>query len=67
LAGALRDNGRATLVGDRTFGKGKIQSVFELEDGSALFVTVAKCALPHPWGLQAVSLAATKPSMVLGV
>lgn len=44
LAGALRDNGRATLVGDRTFGKGKIQSVFELEDGSALFVTVAKCA-----------------------
>ncbi len=51
LAGALRDNGRATLVGDRTFGKGKIQSVFELEDGSALFVTVAKCApcalLPH--------------------
>lgn len=45
LAGALRDNGRATLVGDRTFGKGKIQSVFELEDGSALFVTVAKCVL----------------------
>lgn len=45
LAGALRDNGRATLVGDRTFGKGKIQSVFELEDGSALFVTVAKYVL----------------------
>ncbi len=45
LAGALHDNGRATLIGDKTFGKGKIQSVFELEDGSALFVTVAKCAL----------------------
>lgn len=43
LAGALHDNGRATLIGDKTFGKGKIQSVFELEDGSALFVTVAKC------------------------
>ena len=44
LAGALHDNGRATLIGDRTFGKGKIQSVFELGDGSALFVTVAKYA-----------------------
>jgi C-terminal processing protease CtpA/Prc len=46
LAGALHDNGRATLVGERTFGKGRIQSVFELGDGSALFVTVAKCAAP---------------------
>ena len=44
LAGALHDSGRATLVGDKTFGKGKIQSVFELSDGSALFVTVARCA-----------------------
>ena len=43
LAGALHDSGRAVLVGDRTFGKGKIQSVFELGDGSALFVTVARC------------------------
>ena len=42
LAGALHDAGRAQLVGDRTFGKGKIQSVFELQDGSALFVTVAR-------------------------
>jgi len=42
LAGALHDNGRATLIGEKTFGKGKIQSVFELADGSALFVTVAK-------------------------
>ena len=42
LAGALHDNHRALLIGDQTYGKGKIQSVFELEDGSALFVTVAK-------------------------
>ena len=47
LAGALRDNGRLVgLVGETTYGKGKIQSVFELDDGSALFVTVAKCAAP---------------------
>ncbi len=42
LAGALHDNHRAAVVGDQTFGKGKIQSVFELDDGSALFVTVAR-------------------------
>ncbi|KAL3694725.1 hypothetical protein R1sor_008376 [Riccia sorocarpa] len=46
LAGALHDNGRAVLVGQKTFGKGKIQSVTELEDGSALFVTVAKYLSP---------------------
>ncbi|CAL5229708.1 g13081 [Coccomyxa viridis] len=47
LAGALHDNGRATLIGEKTFGKGKIQSVFELADGSALFVTVAKYRTPN--------------------
>lgn len=46
LAGALHDNGRAILVGNRTFGKGRIQSVTELHDGSALFVTVAKYLSP---------------------
>lgn len=46
LAGALHDNGRAILVGNKTFGKGKIQSVMELHDGSALFVTVAKYLSP---------------------
>lgn len=45
LAGALRDNHRAVVLGNRTYGKGKIQSVFELGDGSALFVTVARSAL----------------------
>ncbi|KAK2454404.1 Peptidase S41 family protein [Trifolium repens] len=46
LAGALHDNGRAILVGHKTFGKGKIQSVTQLHDGSALFVTVAKYVSP---------------------
>ncbi|PRW57074.1 carboxyl-terminal-processing peptidase chloroplastic [Chlorella sorokiniana] len=46
LAGALRDNHRAEVLGEPTFGKGKIQSVFELADGSALFVTVAKYQTP---------------------
>jgi carboxyl-terminal processing protease len=46
LAGALQDNGRALLVGEKTFGKGLIQSLFELPDGAGLAVTVAKYETP---------------------
>jgi len=46
LAGALQDNRRATIVGDRTFGKGLIQSLFDLSDGSGLAVTVARYETP---------------------
>ncbi len=46
LAGALKDNGRAKLVGEATFGKGLIQSLFDLSDGSGLAVTVAKYETP---------------------
>lgn len=47
LAGALQDNGRAKLVGEKTFGKGLIQSLFDLTDGSGLAVTVAKYETPN--------------------
>jgi carboxyl-terminal processing protease len=46
LAGALQDNGRAKLIGERTFGKGLIQSLFNLSDGSGLAVTIAKYETP---------------------
>ena len=46
LAGALQDNCRATVVGEATFGKGLIQSVYELSDGSGLVTTVGKYRLP---------------------
>lgn len=46
LAGALQDNGRAVLVGEKTFGKGLIQSLFELPDGAGLAITVAKYETP---------------------
>jgi carboxyl-terminal processing protease len=46
LAGALQDNGRALLVGNVTFGKGLIQSLFDLSDGAGLAVTVAKYETP---------------------
>ncbi|MEB3885804.1 carboxyl-terminal processing protease CtpA [Lyngbya sp. CCY1209] len=47
LAGALQDNGRALLVGEKTFGKGLIQSLFDLSDGAGLAVTVAKYETPN--------------------
>ncbi|WP_416670589.1 carboxyl-terminal processing protease CtpC [Egbenema bharatensis] len=46
LSGALQDNDRAVLVGTRTFGKGLVQSVRGLGDGSGLAVTVAKYLTP---------------------
>jgi carboxyl-terminal processing protease len=42
LAGALKDNKRATVVGTRTFGKGTVQSVHPLSDGSGLVVTISR-------------------------
>jgi carboxyl-terminal processing protease len=46
LAGALQDNKRAALVGTQTFGKGLVQSVHPLGDGSGLAVTIAKYLTP---------------------
>lgn len=47
LAGALQDNDRATIVGETTFGKGLIQSLFDLPDDSGIAVTVAKYETPN--------------------
>ena len=47
LSGALQDNQRATLVGTKTFGKGLVQSVRGLGDGSGLAVTIAKYLTPN--------------------
>jgi carboxyl-terminal processing protease len=47
LAGALQDNKRAVLVGEKTFGKGLVQSVHPLGDGSGMAVTIAKYYTPN--------------------
>lgn len=46
LAGALKDNCRAVLVGSTTYGKGLIQSVYELSDSSGIVITVGKYVTP---------------------
>ena len=46
LAGALRDNGRAILVGQKTYGKGLVQTIYPLRDGGALKLTTQKYFTP---------------------
>ena len=46
VAGALSDRGRALSVGKKTFGKGSVQTLFSLTDGSGLYVTIARYHTP---------------------
>jgi carboxyl-terminal processing protease len=46
VAGALRDHQRATLIGERTFGKGSVQTVLPLRDGQALKLTTSRYFTP---------------------
>lgn len=46
FAGALRDHKRATLIGEKTFGKGSVQTIYSLPDGTILKLTTALYALP---------------------
>jgi carboxyl-terminal processing protease len=56
MAGALRDNGRAFLVGEKTFGKGTVQNVHELSDKSGLRVTTAQWLTPAEKPIQGVGI-----------
>jgi carboxyl-terminal processing protease len=62
LAGALQDNGRAIVLGMPTFGKGSVQTVIPLEDGSALKLTTAKYYTPKGRSIQAEGI---KPDILI--
>ena len=56
VAGALKENNRAIIVGDRSFGKGSVQQLIELMDGSALKLTIAKYLTPLSTDIQSVGI-----------
>lgn len=52
VAGALKDSGRALVIGERTFGKGSVQSLFELSDFGAIKLTIAHYFTPRGVSIQ---------------
>jgi carboxyl-terminal processing protease len=62
LSGAVQDHKKGVLVGTKTFGKGLVQSIFELGDGSALKVTISKYYTPKGTSIQGVGV---QPDVVI--
>lgn len=62
LAGALRDNNRARVVGSRTFGKGSVQTVLPLDNGDSVKLTTARYFTPSGRSIQASGIV---PDVVL--
>lgn len=56
LAGALRDNGRARVIGSRTFGKGSVQTVLPLDNGDSVKLTTARYYTPSGKSIQALGI-----------
>jgi len=56
VAGALQDHGRAVIMGTQTFGKGSVQTIIELEDGSGLKLTVARYYTPKNRSIQELGI-----------
>ncbi|MEA3471744.1 MAG: S41 family peptidase, partial [Thermodesulfobacteriota bacterium] len=56
VSGALHDNGRAVLLGTQTFGKGSVQILRPLKDGSALKLTIARYYTPDGKSIQATGI-----------
>lgn len=57
VAGAIQDRGRGKLVGEKSFGKGSVQSIFDLSDGSSVHITSAKWLTPNKRTIDGTGLA----------
>lgn len=62
LAGALQDHGRALIVGERTFGKGSVQSILPLKNGAGIKLTTARYYTPSGRSIQAEGI---RPDLVV--
>jgi carboxyl-terminal processing protease len=56
VAGALKNHDRALIVGERTFGKGSVQVLYNFQDGSALKLTIAQYLTPGDVSIQGVGI-----------
>ena len=57
LAGAIKDYGVGTLVGTTTFGKGIVQRIMQLTDGSAIKLTISKYYTPNGYNIHGIGIA----------
>ena len=62
VAGALQDAGRATIIGEKTFGKGTVQEVLEFNDQSSLKLTIAEWLTPKGRKIDGVGV---QPDLVI--
>ena len=65
LAGALQSSGRAQIIGEKTFGKGTAQKIYDLSDGSTLHLTILRWLLPD--GTQIDRENSVKPNIEVGL
>ena len=56
LAGALQDHERAAIIGTQTFGKGSVDSTYELQDGSALYLTTGRWLTPDKHAIEGAGI-----------
>ncbi len=56
LAGALKDNNKATIIGEKTYGKGVIQTLYRLTDGSGLKITTAEYCTPNRTAINKIGI-----------
>jgi carboxyl-terminal processing protease len=56
VAGALQDNGRAVIMGTKTFGKGSVQTIMPMSNGAALKLTTARYFTPNGRSIQATGI-----------
>jgi carboxyl-terminal processing protease len=56
VAGALKNNNRALVIGEQTFGKGSVQTLYSLKNGASLKITVAQYLTPGQISIQAIGI-----------